>query len=104
MLPWKRGAGRASERERANGDPRTMPEVGRGRDDGRAAEARMAEAVGLAASIGLIVVHTATLPLRIRRPATLLGEGQVATLGHAMTEQKVDRGDRRCRAVAGAAA
>ena len=45
--------------------------------------------MGLAASIGLIVVHTAILPLRIRRPATLLGEGQVATLGHALAEQKV---------------
>ncbi len=46
--------------------------------DARAAEARLAEAVGLATSIGLIVVHTAILPLRARRPATLLGEGQVA--------------------------
>ena len=45
--------------------------------------------MGLAASIGLIVVHTAILPLRIRRPATLLGEGQVATFGHALAEQKV---------------
>ena len=44
----------------------------------RAAEARLAEAVGLAASIGLVVVHTAILPLRARRSATLLGEGQVA--------------------------
>jgi GTP-binding protein HflX len=61
----------------------------RGRDDGRAAEARLAEAVGLAASIGLIVVHTAILPLRARRPATLLGEGQAATLGRAIAEQKV---------------
>ena len=60
--------------------PASTAEFGRGRDDGRAAEARLAEAVGLAASIGLIVVHTAILPLRIRRPATLLGEGQVATL------------------------
>jgi GTP-binding protein HflX len=88
-LPWDRGSGRADERDRANGDVRVAGEFGRGRDDGRAAEARLAEAVGLAASIGLIVVHTAILPLRIRRPATLLGEGQVATLGHAMTEQKV---------------
>jgi GTP-binding protein HflX len=33
--------------------------------------------VGLAASIGVVVVHTAILPLRARRPATLLGAGQV---------------------------
>ena len=45
--------------------------------NGRAAEARLAEAVGLAASIGLVVVHQAILPLRAR-PATLFGEGQVS--------------------------
>jgi GTP-binding protein HflX len=50
----------------------------------RAAEARLAEAVGLAASIGLDVVHTAILPLRNRRPATLLGEGQVTQQGDAL--------------------
>ena len=50
----------------------SRPEAG-----ARAAEARLAEAVGLAASIGLVVVHTAILPLRARRPATLMGEGQV---------------------------
>jgi GTP-binding protein HflX len=43
----------------------------------RAAEARLAEAVGLAASIGLVVVHSTILPLRAR-PSTLLGEGQMA--------------------------
>ena len=46
-------------------------------DTRRAAAARLAEAVGLAASIGLVVVHSAVLPLRARRPATLLGPGQV---------------------------
>jgi GTP-binding protein HflX len=50
----------------------SRPEAG-----ARASEARLAEAVGLAASIGLVVVHTAILPLRARRPATLMGEGQV---------------------------
>ncbi|MGI4978705.1 MAG: GTPase HflX [Janthinobacterium lividum] len=47
----------------------------------------MAEAVGLAASIGLVVVHTAIVPLRARKPATLLGSGQVemqhAAIGEA---------------------
>jgi GTP-binding protein HflX len=55
----------------------------------RAAEARLAEAVGLAASIGLIVVHTAVLPLRSRRSATLLGEGQVAAQAAAMQAEEV---------------
>ena len=55
----------------------------------RSAEHRLAEAVGLTASIGLVVVHTAILPLRGRRPATLLGEGQVATQGQAIAEHGV---------------
>ncbi|WNM09102.1 GTPase HflX [Komagataeibacter nataicola] len=49
-------------------------------DDARAAEARLEEAVGLAASIGLVVVCQAVLLLRARRPATLLGGGQVDPL------------------------
>ena len=68
ILPWER------------------PERG---GDSRAAEARLAEAVGLTASIGIVVVHTAILPFR-GRPATLLGEGQVATQGTALAEQSVD--------------
>ena len=55
----------------------------------RAAEARLAEAVGLAASIGLVVVHTSILPLRTRRSATLLGEGQVAAQQNAMAAEEV---------------
>ena len=89
MLPWDRGAGRAPEHERANGDARLAPDFLRTREASRAAEARLAEAVGLAASIGLIVVHTAILPLRVRRPATLLGEGQVALQGRSMADNKV---------------
>ncbi len=46
-------------------------------DPSRAAQARLDEAVGLARSIGLAVVHTAILPLRTRRPSTLLGAGQM---------------------------
>ena len=55
----------------------------------RAAEARLAEAVGLAASIGLAVVHSTVLPLRTRRSSTLLGEGQVAALGAILKDQEV---------------
>jgi GTP-binding protein HflX len=60
-----------------------------GGDATRAAEARLAEAVGLAASIGLVVVHTSILPLRAKKPATLMGEGQVAAQGAALAEQSV---------------
>jgi GTP-binding protein HflX len=62
---------------------------GNGAEAGRAAEARLAEAVGLTASIGLRVVHSAILPLRARKPAMLLGEGQVATQGAILGEQEV---------------
>ena len=58
-------------------------------DATRAAEARLAEAVALAASIGLVVVHTAILPLRLRRPSTLLGEGQVELVNRAIAGQSV---------------
>ena len=58
-------------------------------DASRAAEAQVAEAVGLAASIGLVAVHTAIVPLRARRSSTLLGEGQVANLGHALKIERV---------------
>src|SRR5208337_2308673 len=37
----------------------------------------------------LEVVHTAILPLRSRRPSTLLGEGQVAAQGTAIAEHDV---------------
>ncbi|HEY6431620.1 MAG TPA: GTPase HflX, partial [Acetobacteraceae bacterium] len=59
------------------------------RDHARVSEARLAEAVGLAASIGLVVVHRAILPLRTRRPSTLLGEGQVAAQGQALAAAHV---------------
>jgi GTP-binding protein HflX len=77
ILPWDRNADRGADRDAA-----------RPSDGHRSAEHRLAEAVGLTASIGLAVVHTAILPLR-SRPATLLGEGQVATQRDAITENAV---------------
>ncbi len=73
LLPWDR-----SERE-----------PGRAPDARRSGEHRLAEAVGLTASIGLVVVHTAIVPLRERRPSTLLGEGQVSLQGRAIAEHGV---------------
>jgi GTP-binding protein HflX len=61
-----------------------------GADQPRAAEARLAEAVGLAASIGLVVVHTAILPLRARRPSMLFGEGQVSIQGQSLGQHGVE--------------
>ena len=45
--------------------------------------------MGLAASIGVAIVHAAVHPLRERRPSTLLGEGQVEMIGRALKEQEV---------------
>ncbi|MDT7953001.1 MAG: GTPase HflX [Acetobacteraceae bacterium] len=58
-------------------------------DASRAADAQLAEAVGLAASIGLVVVHTGVLPLRARRSSTLLGEGQVEAVHQAVVANGV---------------
>ena len=58
-------------------------------DESRDAEARLEEAVGLAASIGLAVVHRAVLPLRRRTPATLLGSGQISSLHDALRTDQV---------------
>lgn len=55
----------------------------------RAAEARLEEAVGLAASIGLVIVRQAVLVLRARRPSTLLGNGQVESLRAAVQQDRV---------------
>jgi GTP-binding protein HflX len=66
-----------------------LPWEGGGRQS-RSGEARLAEAVELARSIRIEVVHTVILPLRTPRPATLLGEGQVATLGEAIAAGHVD--------------
>lgn len=57
--------------------------------DVRAAEARLEEAVGLTSSIGLVVVYKAAVVLRARRPATLLGVGQVETLREAVEDKQI---------------
>ncbi|MBS1050389.1 GTPase HflX [Gluconobacter sp. NFX36] len=59
-------------------------------EDIRAADARLEEAVGLAASIGLVIVRQAAILLRARRPATLLGSGQVEQLAEAVKLDQVD--------------
>ena len=76
VLPWEK------PRERETHGPN-------GAEPSRAAEARLEEAVGLTAAIGLVVVHQVILPLRARKPATLLGSGQVETLGQIVEEQDI---------------
>jgi len=48
-----------------------------GQGDGRSAQAKLEEAVGLAEAIGIEVVARQIFRLRAPRPATLLGKGQV---------------------------
>ncbi len=55
----------------------------------RAAEARLTEATNLAAAIGLVVVHSAVVPLRVVRPSTLLGSGQIELVAQAIAGQSV---------------
>ncbi len=55
----------------------------------RAAEARLTEATNLAAAIGLVVVHSAVVLLRVVRPSTLLGSGQIELVAQAIAGQSV---------------
>jgi GTP-binding protein HflX len=56
----------------------------------RPAEARLAEAVGLAASIGLVVVREKIYQLRSITSATLFGKGQVEMEAPLLKEAEVD--------------
>ena len=56
----------------------------------RPAEARLAEAVGLAASIGLVVVRERIFMLRAVTPASLFGKGQVEMEAPLLKEAGVD--------------
>ncbi len=71
LLPWDKSAARLSVASRS-------------------AEARLAEAVGLAASIGLVVVHEHVFITRSVTPATLFGKGQVEMARAALAEAQVD--------------
>ncbi|WP_183265707.1 GTPase HflX [Acidocella aromatica] len=71
LLPWDKEAARTG-------------------NQARSAEARLAEAVGLAASIGLVIVHEQIFQLRSLTPATLLGKGQVEIAAAALAGAQVD--------------
>jgi GTPase len=57
---------------------------------GRSPEARLAEAVGLAAAINLDVAHAAVVRLGQYRPASLIGSGAVETYGALIGEKGVE--------------
>src|SRR5262249_21307965 len=63
----------------------------RGAHDGRrSAEARLAEAVGLALAINLSVVKAEVVRLSRFTPATLIGSGAVATLGALIGSEAIE--------------
>ncbi|MFG1479532.1 GTPase HflX [Xanthobacter sp. V4C-4] len=62
----------------------------RGASERRAPEARLDEAVGLAAAIDLEVVFSGLVPLSEIRPATYLGTGKVEEIGGIVQAEAVD--------------
>ncbi len=64
------------------------PDLAENRGDGRAAEARLEEAVGLTQAIDLDVVHAEVVPLQRPRPAALFGRGAVERLGASIAACK----------------
>ncbi len=63
----------------------------RGRSAGAIdAQARAEEARGLALAIGLVVTEILTIPLRDARAATLLGEGQIANIAIACSQNEAE--------------
>jgi GTP-binding protein HflX len=58
-------------------------------DVGRAPEARLEEAIGLAQAINLTVVESDVVRLQRLRPATLLGSGAVETLGEIIKDHEI---------------
>jgi GTPase len=64
--------------------------VERSGDGQRNEQSRLAEAVSLAEAINLAVVHTRIVHVRAPTAATLLGEGQVAEIGDAISENNVE--------------
>ncbi|MCB1475368.1 MAG: GTPase HflX [Rhodobiaceae bacterium] len=68
------------------GEARPLPD-----DPGeRGREAKLEEATGLAAAIGLDVVDAIAIPLSKVTPATYLGSGKVAELGERIAAEEID--------------
>jgi GTP-binding protein HflX len=60
-----------------------------GGDAGRSPQARLEEAIGLAAAIDLQVVHAATLSVRQWRPSSLIGAGAVETYRQIVADKQI---------------
>lgn len=65
-----------------------LPELGKG--GLRSVAARLEEAIGLAAAIGLDVRDSTSLRIRAAKPATLFGAGQIEALSASVNAHEVD--------------
>jgi GTP-binding protein HflX len=83
------GFGRASEDGIARGEQAVLVLPDRtGEPNSRSVDARLDEAAGLAAAIGIDVVARRAVRIRQPRPATLFGKGQVEELGVLAAEHE----------------
>lgn len=64
--------------------------VARGAEAARSSDARLAEALGLAAAIDLAVLWHGTVPLKAIRPSTLIGSGKVDEIKAIIEEQELE--------------
>jgi GTPase len=79
-------------RRKAGGSQRALvlhPALKDARGNGRAPEARLAEAVGLAEAIALAVVHAEVVRLAEQRSASLFGSGTVKRLGELVAALEI---------------
>jgi GTPase len=72
----------------ARGERALVVGLDRAARDGRSCEARLEEAVGLAEAIGIDVVESRSVKLRVPKPATLLGKGQVEQIAELAKERE----------------
>jgi GTPase len=72
----------------ARGERALVVGLDRAGRDGRSCEARLDEAVGLAEAIGIDVVESRSVKLRVPKPATLLGKGQVEQIAELARERE----------------
>ncbi|HYE49439.1 MAG TPA: GTPase HflX [Azospirillaceae bacterium] len=91
MTDQKRDAARTGDENQGGGARAYVvhPVLREDLDDRRAPEARLEEAVGLAAAIDLLVVGAETVRVMRPRPATLLGGGFVEQLAARVEEEKI---------------
>ncbi len=67
-------------------EPKTGSAAGTA-EDGRSAESRLEEALGLTRAIGLVIAQKLVVPLAAPKPATLIGSGKVEEIAAIVSER-----------------